>query len=318
MNDDPVEIEHAFARELRSYLADGGEEALHRAYELGRRSLERGHGVLETAGALVRALAAGVPGEGGGPPSRLPAAAIEALFLEALSPFEMAYRGAREANLALRRLDEVREEEARRVAGELHDASSLLFAGIHHAVADLSQRLPSAREDFDRMLVLLVRSEEQLRRLAHEFHPAMLDDLGLRPALAYLAENVARRSGLRIEVKGEPAERLPAQQETALYRCTQEALANVVRHAAATRVTIQLAEAPDSFTCRVVDDGAGFDAAAWDSRRGASGLGLRGIRERLAVFDGTLAIRSTPGRGTEIVMSIPLEVPHVLPGLAGR
>src|SRR5262249_42880852 len=155
---------------------------------------------------------------------------------------------------------------------------------------------------------LLDGIELELRRLSHELRPTILDDLGLVPALHFLADGMAKRAGLRVEVRGSTQGRLPAAVETVLYRIVQEAGANAVRHAHPARVRIELAHAPRAVRCSVADDGVGFDAGAVLAPGRGSGLGLLGIRERLDSVSGNLQIASAPGRGTTVRVAIPLEV----------
>jgi signal transduction histidine kinase len=158
---------------------------------------------------------------------------------------------------------------------------------------------------------LLDKIEEQLRHLSHELRPTILDDLGLRPALEFLADGVARRTGLQVAVAGSSGSsgaRLPAAVETALYRVVQEALTNVTKHAQATHVWVTLTHGEGHVRCAIRDDGVGFDPPTVLSRRGARGLGLLGIQERMHGVGGTLDVVAKPGGGTELIMSVPVEV----------
>lgn len=304
-------LERSFEETLRRHLAHADESSMHAAYELGRRALERGLGVLDTVAALARALSAVAGGPEQGSPSRLPAEAVEAFVLEALSPLEMAHRGVHEANLALRHVDEAREEELRRIAHDLHDSAGQMFAPAHLALSGLAGRSdPETAEELARVRALLVLGEEQLRRLAREFRPPILDDLGLRAAIAELAGSVAARAGLVVEVGGEIPTRLPPRVEITLYRAVQEAFGNAVRHANASKVRLHVDHADGWLRCRVEDDGAGFDPSAPPRRPEGGGLGLRGIRERAAALGGTLEVRSAPGRGTLLRLEIPVEATH--------
>jgi len=304
-------LEREFETALRRHLAEGDESSLHAAYELGRGALARGLGVLDTVAALTRALAAIGSSARGGDPKPLPAGAVEAFVLEALSPFEMAHRGIREANQALQHVDESREEELRRIARDLHDSAGQMLAPVHLALAGLAGRAdPDTAEELARVRALLVRCEEQLRRLAREFRPTILDDLGLRAAVTDLADMFRSRTGLAVAVKGEVPLRLPPRVEIALYRAVQEAFNNAVRHALASKLELEVGIAEGVLRCRVEDDGAGFDVAAVAPRRAGGGLGLRGIRERVTALGGRLEVRSTPGRGTRLEIEIPLEAMH--------
>jgi signal transduction histidine kinase len=206
--------------------------------------------------------------------------------------------------MALRHLNEILEGELKRVAHVLHDEAGQLLASVHLAIADVASEFPpAARARFETVERLLAQIESELRSLSHEWCPTVLDDLGLLPALEFLAEKVSRRTGINVCVIGAAGGRLPSAVEMALYRVAQEALNNAVKHAAARAVWIELQRLPHEVVCSVRDDGKGFDA----SRRPAvRGLGLIGIRERLAALGGSLRLITRPAKGTTIHAAIPL------------
>ncbi|HKA90006.1 MAG TPA: sensor histidine kinase [Haliangiales bacterium] len=302
MNGGRRELEQNYPKVLADCMADPGEAALMRAYELGRRALGGGASVVDVAVAHHRALAA-AGADGLRADVRRALEAAQAALAEVLSPFELARRQFGEANAALRRLNERLEEEARRIAHALHDEAGQLIVSAHLAIAgltaDLSPRQQAALDEVRRWLDAI---EANLRRLSRELRPAILDDLGLVPGLEYLVEGVAARSGLTATIEGSTDGRLGHVAETVLYRVVQEALTNAVRHANAKRVSIRLRREPRTIFCSIRDDGVGFDPHA---PHGA-GIGLVGIRERLAGVGGSLSIDSAPGRGAELVASVPL------------
>jgi signal transduction histidine kinase len=199
-----------------------------------------------------------------------------------------------------------REEEARRIAHELHDEAGQLLAALHITLDDLAARVPAQDASFKRFREVLDQVEAQLRRLARELRPTILDDLGLAPALEWLAQGLAERRDVTITIDA-PERRLTPELETALYRIVQEALANAVRHARPRRIAVEVAEEGSRIRAVVRDDGRGFDVAAALARRGDRGLGLIGIRERAAALGGTVDIRSTPDEGTALTVVIPRE-----------
>jgi signal transduction histidine kinase len=150
----------------------------------------------------------------------------------------------------------------------------------------------------------LVRSTLQdVRRLAIELRPKALDDFGLVAALERLTENFGEQTGIAIEfVQNFPDGRLPPEVETALYRIVQESLTNVVKHARADSVSIVLTRKHDSVSILVEDDGIGFEPG----RERADGLGLLGMRERVGLLGGRVAVESRPGSGTTFVAEVPL------------
>jgi PAS domain S-box-containing protein len=208
---------------------------------------------------------------------------------------------------ALRRLNQMMEDMAKRIAHALHDEAGQLLASVYLAVAEVARDLPSpARERLGQVWQLLDQVGEQLRRLSHELRPTILDDLGLLPAIEFLAEGVAKRTGLAITVKGSTEGRVSPLVETTLYRVVQEALGNVTRHARAARVVVEIERDEHQIRCAVRDDGVGFDVVGLSAQRGDRGLGLIGIRERLKALNGTLEIHSGPGQGTELRMTLPM------------
>jgi len=284
-----------YAAALRQYLADaGGEAALQRAYELGRRAIGDGIGVLELV-ALHQDVLDGILRERKEPESCVNAVSDAGRFVaESLSPFEMTHRGFREGVAALRRLNEMLEEEVKRIAHALHDEA--VSGGLP----------PRARERLGKIRGPLDEIEKHLRRLSHELRPTVLDDLGLLPALEFLAQGVIARSGVPITVDGPRSPRLPSSVEITLYRVVQEALRNATKHAGARRVGIRVAVEAEMVRCLIKDDGRGFDVVAVLDRKGERGLGLIGMRERVNAVSGQLTIESAPGRGTELRITIPL------------
>jgi PAS domain S-box-containing protein len=212
------------------------------------------------------------------------------------------------AEQAMRWLNEQLEEGIKRIAHALHDEAAQLLAAVYLTVEDIACRLPpEQREPLKRIHLPLDHAAGQLRRLSHELRPVILDDLGLFPALQFLTQGISQRTGLAITIDGWAQERLAPVVEIALYRILQEALTNVSKHAQATRVTVRLQREAETIACTIRDDGVGFELTGAGATRERPGLGLIGIRERLAVLGGTLSITTRPGRGTTLDMRIPLE-----------
>src|SRR5262249_28085023 len=160
--------------------------SLHRAYELGRQALARGVGVMDMTVALCETIR-GCEGELAGDPAA--PQRVEAFVCECMSPFEMAHRGVREANVALRQFESRREDEARRIAAERQDESGQLLAEVSFALDVLRKDVtPPGEARLARVFELLHHVEESIRSIAHELRPTILDDLGLLPALQFLAE----------------------------------------------------------------------------------------------------------------------------------
>jgi PAS domain S-box-containing protein len=217
-------------------------------------------------------------------------------------------RERKQTEAALFQLNEALEEQAKRIAHELHDESGQLLASVHIALEEVGRTMASReRKAIEEIKVLLDQIESQLRRLSHELRPTILDDLGLASAIEFLAQGVSQRSHLPITVDGDTEGRLPPQLEIALYRVVQEALNNAAKHAKAKGVNVSIWRDLKSIHCSVSDDGIGFEAKGDAGRNGRRGLGLVGMRERLAAVGGTILIRSGPGEGTRIHATIPME-----------
>jgi PAS domain S-box-containing protein len=208
---------------------------------------------------------------------------------------------------ALRRLNSQIERESGRIAGVLHDEAGQFLTFAHITLADIARDVPpeiQARlQDVRRQLDHV---EQDLRRVSHELHPSILDDLGLLEAIRFHADSFARRSGVRVTVDADLEQPCPRAIQTVLYRLVQEALTNLGKHANASSATITLRAEGTAIQCVIKDDGRGFDAeaAALNSRK--RGLGLTLIQDRLEAFGATLQIISAPGKGTELRTSIPL------------
>jgi len=149
-----------------------------------------------------------------------------------------------------------------------------------------------------------------LRRYSHELRPTILDDLGWIPAIRFLADGISKRANLPIHIEATVSGRLPGAVETALYRIVQEGLTNAVKHAKARGVWIRAWKENHVLCCSVRDDGAGFDSSQVHMATGRKGLGLIAMRERVSAIGGTLRIESSPDRGTELSIRLPLEGSH--------
>jgi len=301
-------FEDAYRSALRTYVVRSGEEELIHAYELGRQGMESGKSLLEIA-SLNQVILLDLLNEAQGTESRMEILRASACFLgESLSPYEMARRGFQDAVEALRQLNETLEEEIRRIAHSVHDESGQLLVAVRLALADVERGLPKPQQEQCKQIEqLLDQVEEQLRRYSHELRPTILDDLGWIPAIRFLADSVTKRCNLRIQIRTRFSGRLPGAIEIALYRVVQEALANAAKHSKASQVSIQVRRAGRVLSCSVEDDGSGFDLRAVQSDRRHSGLGLIGMQERLSAIGGTLSIDSAPGRGTKLLIRVPVQ-----------
>jgi signal transduction histidine kinase len=206
---------------------------------------------------------------------------------------------------ALARVVAAQELERKRLARELHDETGQALTSILLGLKPL-ERSPASdenREAVARVRQLVVSTLQDVRRLAVELRPAALDDFGLATAVARLAETFRESTGLRVDLESQLGDdRLPTEVETTLYRIVQEALANIVKHADATRVSILLTQKNRSVAAVVEDDGRGFEPGS--AREDV--LGLVGMRERVGLVGGRLRIESAEGAGTTIAAEVPL------------
>ena len=206
---------------------------------------------------------------------------------------------------AFRRVVQAQEEERRRLARELHDETGQALASILLGLKSLEE-VSDVTELGERVATLrsrVVETLQDVRRLAVELRPAALDDFGLEPALERLVSGFAEQTGLKVELESRlHDDRLPQEVETVLYRIVQEALTNIVKHANAARVSIVVNQRVGSVGAIVEDDGRGFDP----EQDTDGGIGLIGMRERVALLDGSMTIESAKGKGTTLVVEVPL------------
>lgn len=214
------------------------------------------------------------------------------------------------------RLESIREEERTRISRELHDELGQALTGIRMDLDRLQERIERAaipadlRAPIDAKLTsvrtLVDGALDTARRVSRQLRPSVLDVLGLGPAIDWQLEEFRARTGISAELLAEPdLPPLPESLGVALFRVLQEALTNVMRHAEATAVTVRLAYEGSQVIMEVMDNGRGFDAGAPIS--GRMSLGLLGIRERATALGGACEIVSSPGQGTTVRLTIPLD-----------
>ena len=200
---------------------------------------------------------------------------------------------------ALRRVVAAQELERQRLARELHDETGQALTSI---LLGLRQLEGAELESVARLRELVVATLQDVRRLAVELRPKVLDDFGLVPALERLTGSFAEQTGMAVDLEaGTISERLPAEIETAIYRIVQEALTNVVKHSRAQRVSVLVTRTDDRIKAVIEDDGQGFDPGAGMG----DGVGLIGMRERIELLDGTLAVESSERSGTTVAVEVP-------------
>jgi two-component system NarL family sensor kinase len=201
------------------------------------------------------------------------------------------------------------ETERRRIAAELHDGVNQLLASIKFRLAHLDGKVNGEAEELVKQgAALLDRAVTEVRRISKNLRPSELDDFGLVPAMEELAQEFRKRTKINVQFKRGPlARRLPPQVELAVYRIFQEALANIERHAKARRAIVSLSVDAKFATLNVIDDGVGFAGENFRAEKNGGGLGIANMRDRAEASGGVFAIKSTPGKGTEIVVHVKLE-----------
>ena len=205
------------------------------------------------------------------------------------------------------RLEDVREEERTEIARELHDQLGQALTALKYDLALLTARLgdkdAALARDGKGIAAQMDALVKTVRRIATDLRPGVLDNLGLAASIEWQAGEFQKRMGIPCTVDA-PEQRLPLTrtQKTALFRIFQETLTNIARHAQAQHVHVELATANSGVTLRVTDDGRGIQRAEIARTRS---LGLLGMRERAELLGGAFDIRSAPGQGTTVTVSIP-------------
>jgi signal transduction histidine kinase len=231
---------------------------------------------------------------------------------------ERLQRNEREFRRLGRAVWRVQEDERRRLARELHDGVGQNLTALKHRLSQLDDALPPdnpARAHLEAAISLCGDTLEDTRSLSRLLRPPILDDLGLEPALRWLARSIGEASGLDITLDVQPLPPLDGEVQTLLFRVAQEALNNAARHAAAEHVIVRLVAREDMLQLQVADDGQGCEPTR-ALQSGGSGLG--GMRERLRLYDGRLELHSVPGEGMRVRALVPLAPRGVTPAPAPR
>jgi len=350
-------LSRQYAAALCRYVAEEKEATLQQAYELGCKANADGLGVFDMARLHQHALVdfflrRASPAETNTQAIR----STETFFLEALSPFEAAHRGFREANLKLHRVNEtlehrnvelartnqelelevnerkrtekalreseenlrslsnevlhVQEEERTRISRELHDEVGQALTAINMNLAVLKRNGQPDPLGVKKRIAdtqsLLEQTMETVHRFARELRPAMLDDLGLLPALRSYANSFGVRTGIRVRFHAAAAaENLDDERKTVVFRVAQESLTNVAKHAQASQVGVSVRKTTRGFRVAIKDNGRSFPVEPQMSGKRKKRLGLLGMQERVRLVDGHLTIQSEPGRGTTVIVEIP-------------
>lgn len=237
---------------------------------------------------------------------------VERLSRENAALFERLIADEQRLRGLARSVWRVQEAERRRLAGELHDGLGQTLTALKIRVERLARRPPAGSpgnrlaNELSEVAEVVGGALDDARRLSHLLRPRVLDDLGLVAALRWLVRNLAESAGfaVRVEHSGLGEERLPADDETILFRVAQEALTNSVKHSGAPGARVELRRLGRRVALTVSDRGAGFDPDAV-----ATGYGLTSMRDRVELCGGAFQLETTPARGTSVRVELPIEPP---------
>jgi signal transduction histidine kinase len=202
------------------------------------------------------------------------------------------------------------EDERKKISRELHDVIAQTLTGINIRLATLKKEAALNKSGLDRSIArtqrLVEKSVNIVHRFALELRPAVLDDLGLIPALHSFMKTFTARNGVRTHLTAfSGVEQMDTARRTVLFRVAQEALTNVARHAQASRVEVNIEKLPDGVCMKIKDDGKSFQVERVLHGNGSKRLGLLGMRERLEMVGGNFGVESAAGKGTTITAQIP-------------
>lgn len=225
-------------------------------------------------------------------------------LLERLQQKEQAMQGL------LRKTLTVQEEERRRLARELHDETSQVLSALIMNIDLLESQAPvdeASRARIGAVKALAEEAARNLERMLFELRPALLDELGLMPALRWYVAQMSDVWGFPISFEGAKVGRLPDHIELAAFRIVQEAVSNCARHARPTQVGVHVTAVDGTLHLEIEDDGVGFDVVEVAARaRTGEAVGLEGMRERAEIAEGSFRVDSVPGHGTRVLAEIPL------------
>ena len=209
-----------------------------------------------------------------------------------------------------RQILSAQEDERKRISRELHDVIAQTLTGINIRLAALNKEAARNTKHLDRKIAsaqrLVEKSVDIVHRFALELRPAVLDDLGLIPALHSFVKSFFAKTGVRAHLTAfAGVEQTDIVHRTVLFRVAQEALANVAKHARASRVDVHIQKTPDGIGMTITDNGKSFQVQQTLLAKGNKRLGLLGMRERLEMVGGRFAIESAPGVGTTVTATIP-------------
>lgn len=213
----------------------------------------------------------------------------------------------RQQNELFNAISLAQEQERKRIAQDIHDSLGSVLSAAKLKMVEVKERRPelAADDKFTAGIGLIDEASSELRNISHNIMPATLSKLGLVPALKSLAEKISSHKGLQVQFSAHEFEtRLEEQTEISIYRIILELINNVVKHAAASKATVQLVRYPDHINITVEDNGKGFDMNRTADDR--TGIGLGSVAARVDYLKGTMDIDSMPGKGTTVIVDLPV------------
>lgn len=202
---------------------------------------------------------------------------------------------------------EVQENERRRIASDLHDDIGSLLSAARLYLRQFDPQASPAENDRvkEESLEIISKIIQNTRRITHDLLPSELEKFGLFAAAEDLCERINRTGQVSMNLVTSKSIRFALNKEVALYRVLQELINNTLKHAAAENIQVEYFWKQDRLVCRYIDDGKGFDTAVV-LKRGRAGLGLRNIESRISIIGGILHYESTPGKGLEVSIEVPV------------
>jgi len=224
-----------------------------------------------------------------------------------------AEKHGRELQLLTSHIISIQEKERRRISRELHDEAGQALTAMKINVEMMEKEIPESTVSVRKRLAdtkqLLAHTLQEIRTLAFELRPSLLDHFGVQAAIKEYSKSYSERTNIDVQVTGKNiVERFPPEIDILLYRCAQEALTNVVKHSKATNVTIEIVQEEREIHMRVKDNGNGFDVKkSFEGNKNGTSIGLFGMKERVALLKGSLKIHSERNKGSELEILVPFK-----------
>jgi len=222
-----------------------------------------------------------------------------------------AEKHEKELQLLSSHIISIQEKERRRISRELHDETGQALTAMKINIEMMEKNIPGSSTDIRKRLAetkqLVTHTLQEMRSLAFDLRPSLLDHFGALAAIREYSKNYSERTNINVQVRGENiVERFSPEIDILLYRCTQEALNNVTKHSEATNVTIEIVQEEQEIRMRIKDNGKGFDIKEpFGENMNGSGIGLFGMKERVSLLNGSLRIHSEENKGSELEILVP-------------